>query len=310
MLIFRDLNYYTMEKSKTILTMVIFLAGIGASAQKAIVIKDDSLKVGQNYVPSITALIPEISYEKTLKAWTRELQSGTKSKVVTEAGIMSIFGAKIKSLSPDPLNVYSSMATLDSMVKITASIETKKDFYISAKNGETELSKAKLWLKEFGKSEYISLAKDQLNAEEKKLNEIERELSSLEREKTSLQKSIESNNSKIIEEKDNITLQKNELENVTAEIALQNQQLSQMQEGTVKKEKEDYLKTLEKRKKRAMDAIENSNNRINKANNEISKANLEIPKNEQQQQQVNQRIDRQKGVCGTFEEKVAKIKAF
>ena len=40
---------------------------------------------------------------------------------------MSIFGAKIKAISPNPINVYSKLIRLDSMLQLFASFETKKD---------------------------------------------------------------------------------------------------------------------------------------------------------------------------------------
>ncbi len=71
--------------------------------------------------------IPEVNYDKTLKVWLRDLQAGTKSKVITENGEMSIFGAKIKAISPNPINIYSKLMRLDSMLQLFVSFEKKKD---------------------------------------------------------------------------------------------------------------------------------------------------------------------------------------
>ena len=67
---------------------------------------------------------------KLLKTWIKDLQTGTKSKVVTEKGEMSIFGARLKSNQPNPVNIYSKFVKLDSMLKLYVSVETKKDEYI------------------------------------------------------------------------------------------------------------------------------------------------------------------------------------
>lgn len=83
-----------------------------------------------------------------------------------------------------------------------------------------------------------------------------------------------------------------------------------MAEGAVRKDKEEYLKGLEKRKKKALNSIESSENRINKANNEIGRAETEIPKNDQMQQQVMIEIDKQQTIVRKFQDKLNKIKTF
>jgi chromosome segregation ATPase len=260
-------------------------------------------------MPGLSVIIPEVNYEKTLKTWMKELQSGTKSKLVTDNGDMSIFGAKIKDVSPNPVNVYSKMMSLDSMVKLTVVFEVKKDQYIERATGEAELSKAKNYLKEFAKNQYIDLAKDQADTEDKKLREIQKELSSLEKDKSSLQKSIESNNSDIVNEKQNILVQNNELAAVSADLVEQNKLISS-EAGPAQKDKSDYIKALEKRKKKASGSIESSENKINKANNEIDKANLEISKNERMQAQVSEKIEKQEAVCQRNVDKLKKIRTY
>jgi hypothetical protein len=283
-------------------------------AQKPIVVSDDSLRFGKSTMPAITVTIPEVKYETALKSWTRELQSGTKSKIVTENNNMSIFGAKIKDISATPLNVYSRLSNLDTVMRLTVAFELKKDEYVSKSNSEEELNKAKKYLKEFAKGEYLDVAKDQEDAEDKKLRDLQKDLSSLEREKTRLQKDIESANSTIFDENQNITVQKNELDAVSAEIVEQNKQLSAPEAAdatdAVKKEKAAALKDLEKRKKKALNSIESSQAKISKANNEIDKANAEIPKNERQQYQINDKIDAQQAVYQRYADKTKRIKSY
>ncbi len=297
-------------KSISTLVFLIVISCIGLKAQKPVTIADDSLNFGTTTMPGITVTIPEVKYETALKAWTRELQSGTKSKLVTENNDMTIFGAKIKELSPDPVNVYSRMLNLDSVVKLTVVFELKKDQYIESSTGETDLTKAKNYLKEFAKNEYLDVAKDQEDAEDKKLRDLQKELSSIEKDKSRLQKSIESANSTIFNEKENLAVQKNELETVSAELIEQNKQLSSPEGEAVKKEKTDYINGLEKRKKKALNAIESSQEKINKANNEIDKSNAEIPKNEKMQEQLNDKISEQQSVYQRYADKTKTIKSY
>lgn len=296
-------------KSISTLLFLILVSCMEVKGQKPILVSEDSINFGKIRMPGLSVIIPEVNYEKTLKTWIKELQSSTKSKLVTENGDMSIFGAKIKDVSPNPVNVYSQLMNLDSMLKLTVAFEVEKDKYIERATGESELSGAKNYLKEFAKNQYIDLVKDQADAEDKKLRDIQKELSSLEKDKSSLQKSVESNNSDIVNEKQNILVQNNELVAVSADIVEQNKLIS-MEAGPAQKEKSDYIRALEKRKKKASGSIESSENKINKANNEIDKANLDISKNERMQEQVSEKIEKQEAVCQKYVDKLKKIRSY
>jgi|WetSurMetagenome_2_1015567.scaffolds.fasta_scaffold03298_5 hypothetical protein len=316
--VFSDLNFTffpsifnkIIMKSISTLALLVIISCFGLKAQKPIVISEDSLKVGKTNMPGFQVIIPEVNYEATLKAWTKSLESGTKSKVLTEEGIMSIFGSKIKDISPNPVNVYGKLVKLDSSVQLNAAFELKKDDYISRSGTPAEFSKAENYLKQFAKNLYIDLVKDQADAEDKKLRDIEKELSSLEKEKNRMQKSITSNNTTISNEKENITVQNNELTTVSAAIIEHNRQLDTMATGPAKEEKVKYLKDLDKRKKKAQGSIESSQNKINRTTADTEKINGEIPKNEQAQQQVNQRIQVQQAVAQKYADKLKKIKSY
>lgn len=297
-------------KSIFILFFLLLISCTGIKAQKPILVSEDSIAFGKGKLPGLSVTIPEVNYEKTLKTWTRDLQSGTKSKLVTENNEMSIFGAKIKKVSPNPINVYSKLMNIDSGIKINVAFEVKKDKYIERSTGETDLNNAKLYLKEFARNQYIDLAKDQVDAEDKKLLDLQRDLSSLEKEKTQFQKTIESENTIIVSENDKITIQNNELASVTSEIIEQNKQLGSTSDDKTKNAKKDYINSLEKRKKKVQNMIETSQNRINKANNEIDKAYAEIPRNDKMQEQVNEKIQNQQAVLGKFTDKLKQIKSY
>jgi hypothetical protein len=66
------------------------------SAQKPIIITEDSVTYGESKYPGIVVFIPEVGFERTEKNWIRELQAGTKSTVVSENGALFIFGANVK----------------------------------------------------------------------------------------------------------------------------------------------------------------------------------------------------------------------
>lgn len=297
-------------KTKYILAILVLIPFTGIKAQQPLLTMEDSLKVGNSYIPAISINIPEVSYDKTLKAWTRDLQSGTKSKIQTENGVMSIFGAIKRDINPTPMNVYSRLTEVDSALQLVVSFEMKKDQYIEKNNNEADFNKAENFLKEFAKAQYIEVAKDQADREDKILRDLQKELSSLEREKTRLQRSIQNNKSTINDANEAIAIQTNELNIVNGSLVNENSQLSTMEEGPAKKEKEVAIKDLEKRKKKAANALESAQNKIDRANRDIDDANAEIPKNEKQQEQVRNRIADQEAVYEKYADKLKKIKSY
>lgn len=295
-------------KSKLILLLLILIPFSGIRSQIPITVSEDSLSIGKNLLPGLSVNIPEADYEKTKAAWIKELQAGTKSKVVTENNEMSIFGAILKNISPNPVNIYSRIVRLDSMLKLYVSLESKKDAYIERTSNVAEFIKVQDYLKQFAKDQYLAVVKAQSDTEEKKLYKMQKELSALENEKSRLLKSIESDKSLIASEKDNINAQNKELSTVDAELKEQNKLLSTLQEGTVKKEKTDQIKDLEKRKRKVLNSIESSDNRISKASNAIDKANNEIPVNDQKQEKLREQVYRQEDVAQKYADKLKKIK--
>lgn len=299
-----------MKSIKSLFLLTFLLMSGLLTAQKPILLTEDSVSFSNGKYPGFRVIIPEVSYDRVEKNWIKEMQSGTKSKVVVENGLMSIFGAYLKSVSPTPINVYSRLTDQDSALCLMASMELKKDVYIEKANGETELAAARAFLKQFAKEQYLDFVKDELTMEEKKLKDLNGELSSLQNNKSRMQKSIQSNNTTIKTEQDNIVLQNTEISKLTMEIQTQSEQLTSMEEGAAKEEKAGYLKELDKKKKKLMNDVESSGNKINKANNEIDEANRDIPKNESQQDVVREKIARQEVVVQQFTNKYNNVKAY
>jgi len=297
-------------KIKFTLVLFALLPFFGTNAQKPIIVSEDSLQIGNGLIPGLSVTIPEADYDKALKAWIRELQAGTKSKVNTENGEMQILGAKIRDISRNAISVYSKLESLDSILILYASFETSKDQYITSATVEPEFSKVHNFMKEFAKNQYIELAKEQADAEEKKLKDLQRELSSLENEKSRMQKGIQNDNSSIASEKENIAIQTNELNTVSAAIVEQNGLLASMEEGPAKKEKEAQIKELEKRKKKAQNSIESSEKKIGRADSGINQATGDIPRNERIQEKVKEQMMAQEAVYQRYADKLKKIRSY
>jgi hypothetical protein len=301
---------FAIMKIKFTLIILVLIPFFGIKAQKPIIVSDDTLKIGNSLLPGFSVTIPETDYDKAFKAWTRDLQSGTRSKVVIDNGEIQILGAKIRNISKNAINVYSKLARLDSMLQLFVCFETKKDQYIKRSSGEAEYTKAYDYIKEFAKSQYIDVAKEQADTEEKKLRDLKKELSSLENEKSKMQKGIRTDNNTIATEKENITIQNNELNTVNAALIEENSQLALMEEGPAKKEKAVQIKELEKRKKKALKSIASSEKKVNRSDKDIDQATGDIPRNERMHEKVREQIFQQEAVYQRFADKLKRIKSY
>jgi hypothetical protein len=297
-------------KQYVLLLLVALIPFTGINAQKPILLLEDSLKVGTTKYPSISVIIPEVEYEKTLKNWIKVQESGTKSKVLDETGKMSIFGAISKNISENPVNILSELTDRDSVLKLTATIELKNDVYIERATGEGELSKAKQFLFDFAKEQYVDLVNEQLKLEESKLKDLEKELGGLEKDQSGMEKDIRSSNKLIEGEKDRLVVLNNELTSLSAAIIEHNAEYITMDPGEVKDEKAKYIKGLEKQKKKAVKAIKTAENKISKAENSIDHANRSIPKNDDTQVRISRLITDQEAVVQKFMDKLNRVKSF
>jgi len=89
------INFVRMKSIKSILLLTFTATSTLLFAKKPITVSEDSIFYGNSKYPGMVVTIPEVNYEQTHKNWIRELQSCTKSDMVSENGEMSIFGAII-----------------------------------------------------------------------------------------------------------------------------------------------------------------------------------------------------------------------
>lgn len=297
-------------KARFTLVMLVLLPMTGIRAQIPIVIAEEKLQFGNSSMPALSVTIPEVEYDLTLKEWIKTLESGTKSKVVTESSGMSIFGARLKDISVDPVNVYSVFDNTGEVLKLSVAFELRKDQYIEKAVSEADFLKAEAFVKGFAKAQYLDLAKAQLNVEEKKLNEIERRLSSLENANSRMQKSILSGRNTIQTENDRLVTLNNELVAVNSEIDQNNQILATLEAGTNKEEKLKYSDELNKRKEKTVSSIESSEKKIAKANDAVREAEKDIPGNERDQSKVREEVAAQDAVVQQFTNKYNTIRNY
>jgi hypothetical protein len=292
-----------------ILILLIF-SSVTLKAQKTIMVSEDSISFKAAKYPGVVVTIPEFNFDRAQKHWIKDLQEGTKSKVVTEHGEMTIFGASLKKVSPNPVNIYSKFTNMDTILLLGVSVELGKDKYVEHSTGENELTEVKVYLRKFAKDEYVDFVKDELDAKNKDLKDLQNELESLQNKNLKIHKSIESNKTDISETETNITMMNNDADKLTTEIIEQKGSLTSMEAGIAKDQKEGYIKDTEKKKKKLVNEVESSRNKINKMEAEIERFEDDIVKNESDQQIIKDKIAKQEVVVQQCSDKLEKVESY
>lgn len=286
------------------------LPALTLRAQKPITIMEDSLLVGKYMHPGISVTIPEVNYEKTLKNWIKQIEAGTKSKVVTEDGMMTLFGAMLKKISPNPVNMYSKLVNQDTLNKLLVCIEIKKDEYLEPALGDAQMMVAKDYLKAFAKDQYIEFIKDEVAAEEKKLKDLTGQLSSLENDYSKTQKKAESSRNTISKEQETLATMNGQLSQLSTDIDRENSVMIGMETGPEKEAQAARIKEMNKTKKNLQKDISKVESNIKSAESSIAQADDAIPQNKKEQAVMQQKIDEQTVAVQKFNDKLNTVKLY
>ena len=285
--------------------------GFVCNAQKPITIEESKITFKHGTIPGFMLTIPEVSYKAVEGSWIKSLEKGTKSKVQNDMGELTIFGALIKEIGGAPINVYSYVKNLDTVILLAASFELKKNEYVTMENRQEESAKTREYLLGFAKDHYLELAKEQLDNEEKKLSKLEGDLKSLENNKNKLEKMIQSNNVTIGSTNDAQVILRTNLLSLNDELLAQTNQYNALEEGTTKDEKKKYIDDLEKSIKKTNRDIESGEKKIVDLQSEIEKGkNDTLPNNLKEQEQTRSAMDEQKEVVNSYKVKYNTIKDF
>ncbi len=286
------------------------LPALTMRAQKPITIMEDSLLVGKYMHPGISVTIPEVNYEKTLKNWIKQIEAGTKSKVVTEDGMMTLFGAMLKKVSPNPVNLYSKLVNQDTLNKLMVCIEIKKDEYLEPALGDAQMMVAKDYLKAFAKDQYIEFIKDEVAAEEKKLKDLTGQLSSLENDYSKTQKKAESSRTTISKEQETLATMNGQFSQLSTDINRENSVMIGMDTGPEKEAQAARIKEMNNTKKKLQKDISKAEKNIKEAESSIAQADDAIPLNKNEQAVMQQKIDEQTVVVQKFNDKLNTVKLY
>ena len=299
-----------MKRQILIACLALLVTVPALNAQKPIRILEDSIRIGQYLYPGFNVIIPEADYDLTLKNWVKLQETGTKSKVLTESGEMTIFGAYIKEVSPTPVNIYSRLMNEDTLNRLLVCIELKKDQYVGASSGDIQLTAAKNFLKEFAKSQYIEFIKGELSEEEKKLRNLNKDLGSIESSKARSQRTAKNKRNAVNDEQEKLQVKHNELSALSNEIITKNNEMMDMPVGAGRDAMSSQIKELEKRRKQLQKEISRSENKIHKARSAIDQADRSIPRSENEQAVMKSKIDAQQAVVQSYIDMINTVKLY
>lgn len=279
-----------------------------SNAQIPIVVESYSFSLTENGYNGLSVNVPEVIYGNVKGDWIKVLERGTKSKV-TEArdGEISIFGANIKSISNDPINVFSQIMSGDSVIQLAVAIELRRDHFISEEGDKAVFNQFKDFLFSFAKDSYTEKVKVDLKEEEKKLNEIERELDKLQNEKKRLRRDIEKYEQEITDSRDALKILDSELNLKNDEMANLEVTLDSETNDVVKEDLQEKLREAKKDKRKILNSIDKEKKNISDNKSNIENAETEIEANETLQETYPEKINAQQEVVDFHQNKLQTI---
>ncbi len=267
--------------------------------------------LGDDEYKGIQVLIPEAEYELVEKMWIKALEKGTKSNVAeAHDGEYTIFGAYLKALGEDPVNIYSQIIPADSTVKLNSCIELKRNVFLTEDLYESEFNLFSDYLKEFAKEIYLDVVSEQVKAEEDVLKDLNKELKNLQNEKEAINKGISENEHEVEVSEDKIDI-------LSADIAVKNEEIARekvnlsaagdpVQEAAIK----EILKKAENGKKKLQKDLKKEKKKIVGYESDIDKALLEIPSMNAQLVSKREEIEIQSNILLQVELKQESIKNY
>ncbi|MBK6344561.1 MAG: hypothetical protein IPN08_11835 [Bacteroidales bacterium] len=295
-------------RTRVFLSFLFTLSMVAVYAQKPLKTTDDSVKFGNTLCPGIWIDIPEVNIETIRSSWVKTIEKGTKSKAILTGNEITIFGALLKDITEAPVNIFSAINGQDSVVRLFAALELKRDEFTVINSREHEQLKG--FIKQFAKDQYIKVAEDQLSTQESKLKDLEKELSTMRKVKEKLEKEIQTANTTISEENYKISSVKKELAVTESSLDTKSTELSTMEEGEAKKAVQSEVKDMQKQKKEQLKAISNSENKTMKSKTLIQDNNNEITKNLKAQDDLNEKISIQETEVRKYADKLKTIESY
>jgi len=290
------------------LTIFIFISLSVAKAQQPITLVADNVKLGTRYYPGFSLGIPETKAGVIKAEWIKAIEKGTKSKVYVEDDDVTLFGAILPDFYKGSINIMSKIFDQDTLTSLFVSVQTTRDNFVGVTS--VEYDKLSKYLINFAKEQYIEIAKEQVSVESKKLKALEKEMKSSRKNTEKSEKGIPSYNNEILTQNDNIKNINKELEILDIKIDNAATLLSTMSDVEAKKNKSSELKDLQKNKKSLLKKVNSAQSSISKANIAIQDYSKDIELHDESQKELSDKINQQKIVLSSYQNKLKTIEAY
>jgi hypothetical protein len=303
-----------MKKILLTLSLLLFFSVIIViQAQKPISVVNETMQMSKGEVPAYLVEIPQADYDQTVKNWSKLIRQNTKDKVVEVGHEIHINNTIIEEISPNPIEIYSSIVRGDSSVKLISVFFIDSLFFSPKEKSSVDKEKIHAniehFLKTFATSEYKYGVETELANEEKILKGLNKELNDLTKENENLHKSIKENEQDISDSEHAIQSYELDNERKQVEINAHKETMAGLSDQSeLYDQAKSQLKDLEKDKKNISGKIEKEQKNIVKYKANIEEANREIERNLEKQEQKKQQIKNQEQVTDAIRLKLSGIK--
>jgi len=233
---------------------------------------------------------------------------------VEELGLeINIMGTQIEEIHHAPMNLYSSIYKIDTVIKLIAFFEIDSIFFVFDETNKTLQSEKnhhaiQHFMRVFAVEQYHSTVAEELEEEEKELKMLNKEFENLKKENENAQKDIEECEQGIINSEHAITTLTTDNERKLEEVNKQKESMASIDKDSEmgKKAKKD-LKGLEKDKKNIENQLEKERKNIVECTSTIDEMNRLIDSNTERIEDLELSIDLQEDVVKAVTTKLGGI---
>ena len=305
------MTYLEQFRSAIILKLIIISFISYAQVDFRLSVEERNMSKGEQISYMID--IPQADLKSVKKNWIKLLQEETKEKAIVTDHEIFIEGAIIKEIVQKPINVYSYVYEVDSIIRIYSFFEVDSVFfeYSGPENdivGEKMYNGITNFKRKFATEQYIITVKDEMELEEKTLKILLGDLKKLEKENENLHKEIKENEQHITESNEELNMLDADNERQIKSISSQREELATISDSDQKKIAKKELKNLENEKKKIGNKIEKEYKKIVEYQASITKCESDIDKNLMLQEEMKKEIETQEALIKAVTAKLDGIK--
>ncbi len=211
--------------------------------------------------------IPQADLNTVKKNWIKLLQEETKEKAIVTDHEIFVKDAVIKEIVQKPINIYSYVYKVDTIIRIYSFFEIDSVFF-EYSGSESDIAGEKIlngitnFKRKFAINQYIIAVNDEMETEQKNLKVLQSDLKKLQKQNESYHKEIEVNKQNISESNDELNMLDKDNERLMSSITEKRSEISSISDKDQKKAENKVLKDLESEKKKVGNRIEKEKTKI------------------------------------------------